>query len=236
MTYNQKRQSLRKRLLHAPCLLVLIFSFAGFVSGNSFTHECSLYDDCVIQEFYLNSSGEPCLGCTVNMTLLYPNQSFKENATFVEQGSGYYTYNAGVLPVSGFYPAAIRGYDEDGDLTYSEQNIINVEQSSTRLIVVVLVFIGISGLLMYASFRIEAHQQLLRWVFFLWSIGFALSSVAVVFFSTRLDPYADLTEMMFILFVFMVVMFVFIILFRLMLSSFSQITGGNDRGERKQQK
>jgi len=209
---------IRKRVNLWMVLLVLfvILVVPHIVDGNAFTHSCTPYDDCIIQEFYINSTGEPCIGCEVNITLLYPNQSFIANATFTEQGGGYYTYNAGLLSVVGFYPATIRGYDEDGDLTISNQNIISVARESSRLIFVMIAMFAAAALLMFASFRLdEKEHNLLRWTFFTWSLLLALSALFIMFVDTKNEAFAGITENTFIMFALLVFIFVVMFIIRL---------------------
>lgn len=221
------------KLTYLVIFIILVFMFSGLVSANAFTHDCNLYQDCIIQEFYINSTGDPCIGCIVNMTLLYPNQSFKENVTFTEQGSGYYTYNAGVLPVSGFYPATIRGYDEDNDLTLSEQNIISVERSSTRLLVAIVMLVSIAAILMFASFKMSEEHTFLKWAFFTWSLILAFAAAGIVFVDTQTEVFANITQTIFILFGVLILIFVVIFAVRLAMNFLAQIVQ-NKRREGKE--
>lgn len=109
-------------------LLVLFILPIAYAAEGMF--ECEPQNDCILYEFVLNN-GEPCSDCEVNISISYPNATWKENGTFTYMlDPGHYRYNAGLLTTTGYYEITIVGYNSTGDSAYSDNNLIDVQASN----------------------------------------------------------------------------------------------------------
>jgi len=170
-------------------ILILVLIFVPLSSAYNKIWEFDDNEDVIITTTVYNTTGQPCLDCTCNVSVTnpYPNESITIiSAIMTDQGNGVqsanfrrnFSYN--VNP----YPLVLVCNDSNGFLGGESRQGIKIGETLFDYTSIILTLLAIGGFLMFSSFKISAQFRNLQMISYFMSfpffIGAAFTALEIV--------------------------------------------------------